>query len=54
MDQIILPVTELDIEGTFFDPAHMLRLAEASKIGLWHWQDWETALLFRDWEWKDD
>jgi hypothetical protein len=39
----------MNIEGTFFDVEYMLRLAEARRVGLWHWQDWETALLYRDW-----
>ena len=50
-----LEPTEMNIEGTFFDVEYMLRLAEARRVGLWHWQDWETAMAYRDGEWwKDD
>jgi hypothetical protein len=48
---MLLP-TELNVTGTFFDVSHMLRLAAAQKVGLWHWSDWETAFLYRDHEWK--
>jgi len=30
-------LTELNVEGTFFDPEYMLRYWEAQQVGLWFW-----------------
>ena len=30
-------LTELDVEGTWMDPAYMQRVWEAQKVGLWFW-----------------
>jgi hypothetical protein len=49
MDDPLL--TETQVEGTYFD-ANWWRWIEAQKRGLWMWSDWETAMAYRDWEWK--
>jgi hypothetical protein len=43
-----LPVTELHVEGTIFDIEYMLRLKAEAHRGLWHWDCWEMAMLYRD------
>ena len=48
MDDIDL-LSETNVEGSLFDPEEMERLRAASMQGLWHWSDWETALLYRSW-----
>ena len=47
-----LPPTEMNVEGTFFDPEYMLRQAEARRTGLWVWDDWQAVMAYRDWEWR--
>ena len=54
-EQLLLP-TELNVEGTCFDPEYMLRLKRNSEVGLWVWAhepywDW-LALKGQDYEWK--
>ena len=46
-DHLLLP-TELNVEGTCFDVEYFARWIEAQRVGLWHWSDWETALMYRD------
>jgi hypothetical protein len=41
-------LSETNVEGTFFDPAYMLRWWEETRGALWHWSDWETAMEYRD------
>ena len=43
-----LEPTEMNIEGTFFDPKTMLRLAAEWQRGLFFWNDDYTALLYRE------
>jgi hypothetical protein len=31
-------LTEIDVAGTWMDPAYMLRYWEARRVGLWFWQ----------------
>ena len=41
-------ISETDVEGTWMDPAYMLRFWEQTRGALWHWSDWETAMAYRD------
>jgi hypothetical protein len=40
--------TELDVEGTYFDPRYMLELKRKSEVGLWFWSDWRIAMMYSD------
>ena len=42
-------LSETNVEGTSFDADYYWRWIEAQRVGLWQWQDWETALMYRDW-----
>ena len=41
-------LSETNVEGSLFDPATMARLYEETHRGLWVWDDWETAMMYRD------
>jgi hypothetical protein len=40
--------TEMDAEGSLFDPRTIERLLTASQQGCWFWLDWDVALMCRD------
>jgi hypothetical protein len=40
-------LTETNVEGSLFDPREMERLWRETHQGLWFWNDWETAMMYR-------
>lgn len=40
--------SEMNVEGSLFDPKVMARLWEETHQGLWFWKDWDVALIYRD------
>jgi hypothetical protein len=46
-EYLLLP-TEMNVEGTCFEPIGYARWIEAQRVGCWFWQDWEIALMYRD------
>ena len=52
MDETLMDVTELHVEGTIMDPAYLLRRWEETRGALWVWDDWQAVMAYRDWEWR--
>jgi hypothetical protein len=45
-------LTETEVKNTCFDADWFWRWIEAQRRGLWFWDCWETAMLYRDWEFR--
>ena len=46
-------LTEINFEGSLFDPREMERLWEKTHQGLWFWSDWEMVMAYNDQLFRD-